>query len=654
MIFTELVLNNFGIYKGHHAINLRPVDSTRPIILLGGLNGGGKTTLLDALQLVLYGKFARCSKRGRLPYKDYLSQTINHHVDLSDGAFLELAFLNFEDGEQVNYRIRRFWRLKVKNVVETMEVFRDGRLDPVMSEQWYGYVEDFIPNNIARLFFFDGEHIESLADPETSAAIIQTGVNSLLGLDYVDKLKNDLEVVKRRRLTAQTGGAEKEKITQLEQAIDGLDRKISSLKMRVAQKRTEIDVVNRQIAATQKDYILHGGALYEERELIQAKHQYAIEAVKADEEQMRNFVEGAAPLVLVMPLMQRVKEKAEAEADTQLNRLLSAILESRDIEIVEQFRYVTQKTESVETLKQLLAAERKARAVSAQRATTLNIPPEAFKGIDTAFFVSIKRRANSLLQNHNARIARMLESEQRLAAVPAEELIQDIAHQLRSFEANKKDLEGKLKALEDELEELNRALALKNGELDRALHSSNDRSQNADRNQRVLKQVHLVQDTLVRYRRSFVQQHIGLLEDLIKESFHSLVRKKDLVRRISIDPDDFSLRIINFVNDSFSAKVLSAGERQLLAISILWGLAKASRRPIPAIIDTPLGRLDSGHRAQLVENYFPNLSHQVILLSTDTEIDRRYRDSLAPAIGKEYRIQYCPAGQTSRVTPGYF
>ena len=332
MIFTELVLNNFGIYKGHHAINLRPVDSTRPIILLGGLNGGGKTTLLDALQLVLYGKFARCSKRGRLPYKDYLSQTINHHVDLSDGAFLELAFLNFEDGEQVNYRIRRFWRLKVKNVVETMEVFRDGRLDPVMSEQWYGYVEDFIPNNIARLFFFDGEHIESLADPETSAAIIQTGVNSLLGLDYVDKLKNDLEVVKRRRLTAQTGGAEKEKITQLEQAIDGLDRKISSLKMRVAQKRTEIDVVNRQIAATQKDYILHGGALYEERELIQAKHQYAIEAVKADEEQMRNFVEGAAPLVLVMPLMQRVKEKAEAEADTQLNRLLSAILESRDIE----------------------------------------------------------------------------------------------------------------------------------------------------------------------------------------------------------------------------------------------------------------------------------------------------------------------------------
>ena len=654
MIFTELVLNNFGIYKGHHAINLRPVDSTRPIILLGGLNGGGKTTLLDALQLVLYGKFARCSKRGRLPYKDYLSQTINHHVVPTDGAFLELSFLNFEDGEQVNYRIRRFWRLKVKNVVETMEVFRDGRLDPVMSEQWYGYVEDFIPNNIARLFFFDGEHIESLADPETSAAIIQTGVNSLLGLDYVDKLKNDLEVVKRRRLTAQTGGAEKEKITQLEQAIDGLDRKISSLKMRVAQKRTEIDVVNRQIAATQKDYILHGGALYEERELIQAKHQYAIEAVKADEEQMRNFVEGAAPLVLVMPLMQRVKEKAEAEADIQLNRLLSAILESRDIEIVEQFRYVTQKTESVETLKQLLAAERKARAVSAQRATTLNIPPEAFKGIDTAFFVSIKRRANSLLQNHNARIARMLESEQRLAAVPAEELIQDIAHQLRSFEANKKDLEGKLKALEDELEELNRALALKNGELDRALHSSNDRSQNADRNQRVLKQVHLVQDTLVRYRRSFVQQHIGLLEDLIKESFHSLVRKKDLVRRISIDPDDFSLRIINFVNDSFSAKVLSAGERQLLAISILWGLAKASRRPIPAIIDTPLGRLDSGHRAQLVENYFPNLSHQVILLSTDTEIDRRYRDSLAPAIGKEYRIQYCPAGQTSRVTPGYF
>ena len=59
----------------------------------------------------------------------------------------------------------------------------------------------------------------------------------------------------------------------------------------------------------------------------------------------------------------------------------------------------------------------------------------------------------------------------------------------------------------------------------------------------------------------------------------------------------------------------------MLAIALLWGLAQASGQPLPVVIDTPLGRLDSSHRAHLIERYFPNASHQVLLLSTDTEID---------------------------------
>jgi len=54
----------------------------------------------------------------------------------------------------------------------------------------------------------------------------------------------------------------------------------------------------------------------------------------------------------------------------------------------------------------------------------------------------------------------------------------------------------------------------------------------------------------------------------------------------------------------------------------LWGLARASARPLPAVIDTPMARLDAAHRQHLVERYFPNASHQVIVLSTDTEVDR--------------------------------
>ena len=103
-----------------------------------------------------------------------------------------------------------------------------------------------------------------------------------------------------------------------------------------------------------------------------------------------------------------------------------------------------------------------------------------------------------------------------------------------------------------------------------------------------------------------------------------------------------------------TAERLSAGERQLLAIALLWGLAKASGRLLPTAIDTPLGRLDAGHRMHLVERYLPFASHQVLLFSTDEEIAGDYLDRLKPWIGKSYYLNYDDSTGTTRIVPGYF
>lgn len=99
---------------------------------------------------------------------------------------------------------------------------------------------------------------------------------------------------------------------------------------------------------------------------------------------------------------------------------------------------------------------------------------------------------------------------------------------------------------------------------------------------------------------------------------------------------------------------LSAGERQLLSISILWGLAKASGRMAPVVIDTPLGRLDGQHRDYLVERYFPKASRQVVLLSTDKEINRRYSDLMDNSVSRRYLINYDAQLRTSSFAAGYF
>ena len=104
----------------------------------------------------------------------------------------------------------------------------------------------------------------------------------------------------------------------------------------------------------------------------------------------------------------------------------------------------------------------------------------------------------------------------------------------------------------------------------------------------------------------------------------------------------FSLSLYDSQGQPVPKHRLSAGEKQLLAISFLWGLARVSGRNLPVAIDTPLGRLDSSHRNNLVERYFPTASHQVILLSTDTEIGKSEVEMLREqdAIAREYLLQY--------------
>ena len=126
-----------------------------------------------------------------------------------------------------------------------------------------------------------------------------------------------------------------------------------------------------------------------------------------------------------------------------------------------------------------------------------------------------------------------------------------------------------------------------------------------------------------------------------------------LVESIKICPESYEIRLLDTAQKHVPASSLSAGERQLLSVAILWGLAKASGRPIPTIVDTPLGRLDGSHRLKLVENYFPQAAHQVILLSTDEEISGKLYEKLKPAIGHEYMLTFNEDNASTEVSKGY-
>ena len=132
------------------------------------------------------------------------------------------------------------------------------------------------------------------------------------------------------------------------------------------------------------------------------------------------------------------------------------------------------------------------------------------------------------------------------------------------------------------------------------------------------------------------------------------MRKKGSIASAKIDPVTFSVELFSSSGEQLNKNKLSAGEKQIYAIAMLDSLAKTSGNHLPIIIDTPLGRLDSKHRAKLVNDYFPSASHQVLLLSTDTEIDEGHYKKLAKFCAKKLEIIFDEKKGRSSVVDGYF
>jgi DNA sulfur modification protein DndD len=162
------------------------------------------------------------------------------------------------------------------------------------------------------------------------------------------------------------------------------------------------------------------------------------------------------------------------------------------------------------------------------------------------------------------------------------------------------------------------------------------------------------QATMQDFLRRATCAKIDRLSGLVTESFRFLLRKKTLVHRVQIDSETFKITLYDNGGGIVPKQQLSEGEKQLFAISVLWGLARASSRPLPAIIDTPMARLDAEHRNQLISRYFPNASHQVVILSTDTEVDQEYYHRLQPFIARAYHLNYNEAEKVTVAEEGYF
>ncbi len=237
--------------------------------------------------------------------------------------------------------------------------------------------------------------------------------------------------------------------------------------------------------------------------------------------------------------------------------------------------------------------------------------------------------------------------------IPNSDTIAKAADDRAALQLELSELAATYTALGQEIERQGRELEKREQALARLIESdANEKGVREDRS-RILRHAGRVRSTLTAFRRSVITRHVARIERLVFESYKQLLRKAALVSALSIDPQTYSLTLFAQDGEVLNAERLSAGERQLLALALLWGLGKASGRPLPTAIDTPLGRLDSGHRIHLVERYLPYASHQTLLLSTDEEITGEYLRRLDPWIGRMYLLRNNDATGATHIETGY-
>lgn len=654
MILNELILHNVGTFAGRHVIDLTPPSADKPIVLVGGLNGAGKTTFLESIQLALYGSLAHGTGRRAGGYENYLRGLIHRGVPASEGAAIELTFTAHQEGAEHSYTLSRSWKKAGASIREILLVSVDGRYNQSLTATWSEHVETFLPRGIAGLFFFDGEQIEALADMDRSRQVLGSALAALLGLDLVERLSTDLTVLRRRHKGEKVPDGLRQSVEEKNQLLIARRQAEEAAVQAEAGRRTEMERRQKILHEATETYRAAGGDLLDRRESAEAVAGIARSGLAQSEDHIRNEVSGASPLLQLDGLLDQLCAQVRREADAERSALMVEALEARDIALLRELRGTNVKAVTVAAVEQFLRSDREERRVFADAEKIVGFrDPSGLEAL-LATLPEARKRLQSAVDRREELKAELDQAERVLAAIPDPEALAPMRRQLEDARDELLRAEA-AHAVALEMIASTRVDRVKaNAAYEMALDKAALVNLTADDDRRLVEHVDRVRATLENLRVAAARRHLKRISQLVLEALGMLLRKDKLITDVQINPETHEVSLTGADGRPLPAKDLSAGERQLLAVALLWGLARASGQPLPVVIDTPLGRLDGSHREHLLERYFPNASHQVVLLSTDTEIDEEAFARISPRTGRTYHLEFDAEANATRVESGYF
>lgn len=637
MKIDKVILQNIGVYANRNEIDLQ---SDKPIVLIGGMNGRGKTTFLDAIMFALYGKRAIGSGQALEAHL----RKISNVSGIGECCVIELHFSVLEQ-ELVTYQIRRFWNLKRKQIKLETQVKRNGIADEVLSENWDLFVEEILPRAIAPFFFFDGERMAELASSDHDSHI-HSSIRSLLGIDIIDQLILDLQSVMSVNQKKITDTQYTKQLDDLEGQLEVLEKTMEEKQLVRQEKEQHLKELQEELVKLENEHVTVGGNYAEYRDQFQRERSELVLQMETNQTQLLELASFSLPLRMVGSLLDDVKKNAKEENEQR--ELLSFIRQFPVLhrEYGGDLKWDDKLQRFYETVQEHVKETKPVYDLDENERTRLQELPDILE----QEYAAVDRliRGNRTLEKKKKKI------DNYLAVQVADEKIADIYKHMKEKSLEEGKCIQQIELIDKELAEIRTSLESIERRRRLIFRQVVQEMDEVDENRRMISYAQIQTEIFRKYKGRLQALKADELANQMTMCFEQLVAKEGLICQIKIDHDTLAFRYYGRNGEQIDNQRLSSGEKQLLVIAMLWALGICSKSQFPLIIDTPLARLDSQHRISLIENYFPKASEQVIILSTDQEIIGDDYERLKQHVGKEYTLIYDEETMSTSIQSGYF
>lgn len=685
MWISKIELTNFKSYR-HAEFNFPEPEGEKNIVLVGGINGYGKTSILEALYLCLYGKDAivHLARAGLKTdefkgYPSFLERAFNGEARRASEDLMSVRVV-VQKTKTKGIDILRRWYFRTSTGAwqEDEAVVRETtRGVPGMpkTDQKNGFLlselldDNFVPAHVAPFFFFDGEEVKKLADQNRIEQVKQ-GLEGLLGVVLLRNLAERLKGFENYKRSG-IANVDDQNIERMLEALTADEAKLNALRLDAEQSKKRLD----ELKAERNSYFERitaagggGGDIATVKDLVEEREQLR-NAQREVQKSLERILADKLPFHL-MPrtLLQEFRTQLQREVALTEWQAECRALQPKRAKFENAFLGAATPEISPELTEEQVAAI-KGRIETAW-ASLFHPPPANCADTITHSYLheSLRDRALSFLdsidvgqqevldllnqqRDYTSRIEELNRKISRVEGIDRDGTLAELKKNLSRVTADIDAMETHIK--DDEREVIGLKITVNNTR-SRYQQETKRRDETSPVRQ-LLNKSERVRAVVEEVIPALFPLKVKALSDAMTRVYKQLAHKTQ-VARIVID-DDGTTHILSKTNKEIGFD-RSAGENQIFATALIAGLAEVSKVKAPLLVDTPLGRLDSKHRANILNFWISNTNRQVILLSQDEEIDADFYKRIKKNVSATFLLEHEDVGdglgRTTVVPNKYF